>query len=419
MFSLLQSLSTGDFLTLDVATAALKDRWGFDGDTIVQIGTVGYALGFLGVGLFNVFIGDSIALRYTALIGGGLTCLSWFLLWISLCPHCLPWWVASLLEAGVCMGTALGYTCAVKLVTQYTASLEVRKWKILALSLSVSVGSVAAFILFVFLPDLNHVFLGVAIFSVVIGISIFMMTLLNPPTEEQIPLIGSTFSVPTPISSKPSAPFYIYLFALNLSFGTIVTLINSASNMILSTDTPWHPQVPLICLVMGNLIGRISGFFVKPYIKYCLLLFAFFSVLSSIGQFVLLLYWDLWVLLVTLLLNGVFFGLIWSLTMILAKDFFGLGEARSLGFVFFGMVGGPLVFGPFAAFIYHRHLHHNDCDAICYRAYLILSCFANLLNCFAYIAAWQTQKWRQNIAPPIRVTIVEPNEPIRLGGSVI
>lgn len=396
LLSILQSLNTGGFLTLDVATSALKDRWGFDGDTIVTLGTVGYALGFLGVGLFNVFIGDSIQLRYTALIGGGLTCMSWFLLWVSLCEDCLQWWMASLLEAGVCMGTALGYTCAVKLVTTFTDSAEIRKWKILALSLSVSVGSVVAFIFFTFLPDLDEVFLGMSIFSVITSVLIFIVTLLPQPDELQVPLISVTVDN---THKKPGPPFYVYLFALNLSFGTIVTLINSASNMILSTDTPWHPQVPLLCLVMGNLIGRISGFFVKPYIVYCLFIFAGFSFLSSLGQFVLIFYWDLWVLLITLLINGIFFGHIWSLTMILAKDFFNLGEARSLGFVFFGMVGGPLFFGPFAAFLYHQHLHHNTCGAICYRGYLILSSFVNLLNVLAYVAAWQTQKWRRNIGP--------------------
>ena len=54
--TLIQSLDTGTFLTLDVTNKDLQKAWGFTADKMVSVGTVGYSLGFLGVAIYGLYI---------------------------------------------------------------------------------------------------------------------------------------------------------------------------------------------------------------------------------------------------------------------------------------------------------------------------------------------------------------------------
>lgn len=392
---LLQALETGTFLTLDVTTKVLQQKWEFNLDQMVSIGTIGYSLGFLGVGLFNLFTHFPIWLN--VLIAGLETSLCWFLIWFYLCPGCITWYWVMLLEAGIGMGTAIGYTAAVQITSRHS-NRTAKQWRLVLLALSVAVGSIMAFCLFVEIASVSLVLIimfglsltatGLLIISSLLPVTlddseeVMLISDIKPSTEQPILIPEIKIRV------KFSVPFAFYLFAINLTFGVLMTFINSSSSILQTYGRRWSSQRILIFFVLGNFVGRLLSLWLKNYLARLLWLFALLSCLLGMLQAALLPFWNIGITIVILLLSSFFFGIIWATTTLLAREFFSIAEKQSLGLVFFGMAGGPILFGLLAAWLYSLHRTGAGCLEICFEVYFILASLASFLATGAYLASW-------------------------------
>lgn len=382
---ILQSISTGFFLTLDVATHSMQKEWDFDGDEIVATGTVGCSVGFLVVGIICLTLIKRISTTSLILLGVVMTVISWIFLRIFLCKGCIHWFYAAILEGGVACGTAIAYTGGVQIIKNRFADPQARKVRLITASLSVASGSIIAFLLFDLLKNTDLVIVLMAILSAGFGLAHIVVSIIPPPVNlevEEVKKDGYFFT----------APFAIYLFSVNLSFGVIMTLFNSASSMLHSTSGHSASQTELIVTLIGNFIGRALGFVLKAYLRNVLLLFTGMSLAVAILHALLLHFWTVPMLIVTLSISSVFSGMIWCLSMSTGSEFFFIAEDRSLGYVFFGMVFGPLIFGPFSAFIYDAHQVHGHCDCQCYKAYLIFAAVSSAIAAIGYLASWFIQR---------------------------
>jgi MFS family permease len=384
--TILQAIVTGSFLCLDISTKSLQTTWGFSTDKMVKVGTIGYSLGFLITALYSLFI-SKISPKITILIGGLLTSLSWLGIYFSLCHKCVTWEISMILEAGVCSGTSLSYMSAATIITESNNS-ERRKVKLIILALFVAVGSIIAFLIFIDLDNIKTVILIMLGFSILSTILVFLSsflyikeTMLLFPNEENPEV-------------KFSGSFFLYLFSLNISFGIIMTFINNGNGLLDSFEQKWNnqntkTQLPLICFVIGNLVGRFTGIFLKNYLEHILFLFSFFSFVITFLSSFLLIYWRIELVFAILCASSVFFGLIWTLSMPLARSFFSIREDRSLGMIFVGASIGPVIFGLSSSWLYHyHHLHSHVCDYRCYWVYLCLSTMACFATIITYVCSW-------------------------------
>ncbi len=214
-----------------------------------------------------------------------------------------------------------------------------------------------------------------------------------------LPLIYRT----TELKKSFSVSFGIYLFGLNLTFGIIMTFINSANSILDSFEAKWdtssnNSQFPLVCFVIGNFIGRLSGIFIKNGLSYALHLFSLFSLIIAICSSILLLNWNITTIFILLGIIAIFFGIIWAITMPLAREFFDIQEDRSLALTFFGMSFGPLVFGLFASWLYRykKTKLNGTCNYNCFWTYLCISSMATYLSVFIYFCSWYIRKNERN-----------------------
>ena len=392
--TLIGALNTGSFLTLDVATKTLQNKWGFDSDEMVSVGTVGYSLGFLGVALSSLYL-NKFGPKVFIILGGSLTSLCWLGIYLTLCKGCIEWHYAMLFEAGIGCGTALSYLSSASIITKSSFG-DGRKMKLIFLALFVAIGSIIAFIIFVDLNNVKLTILIMLIYNSVSTILLFISSFIYK--EEQVislPLYGQQLEE----QKNFSASFGMYLFALNLTFGVVMTFINSANGILDSFEKKWDnpnnkSQFPLICFVIGNFIGRFSGIFLRSYLKYMLHLFSGFSIILAILQSILLINWNIRIVFAMLGISAIFFGIIWAITMPMAREFFNIREDRSLGLVFFGMALLPMVFGMLASWLYrYRKSYLGDtCDYTCFWTYLSLSTMATILSVFSYICAWYLRR---------------------------
>ena len=389
---LIQSLETGSFLTLDVTNKDLQREWGFDIGQMVSVGTVGYSLGFAGVGIYGLYI-NKISPKISIIIGGTMTSLCWLGIYLTLCKGCIEWPYAMLFEAGIGMGTALNYLASVQIITRSNLN-DKRKIKLIFLALFVAIGSIIAFLIFIELDKVKTtilVMLGFTGFSTIfVGIASWVV---KPEIIVDLPTLGH------PIQKSLSMPFLMYLFSLNLTFGIIMTFINSSNSILDSFEQKWdtydnRTQLPLICFVIGNFVGRFAGIFLRNYLDYILHLFTLFSLIMSILSSVLLVYWNIETVFVLLGVSAIFFGIIWAISMPLAREFFGIREDRSLGLIFFGMSAGPLLFGLIASYLYSYRQRYMTgvCDYSCFWTYLCLSTMAGYLSICGYCASWYLRK---------------------------
>lgn len=392
---LLQAIETGTFLTLDVTTKSLQQKWNFDLDQMVSIGTIGYSLGFFGVGLFNLCARFPIWVNI--LIAGTETSLCWFLIWFYLCPGCLPWYIAMLLEAGIGMGTAIAYTASVQIVSKHSEG-QAKYWRLVLLALSVAIGSILAFLLFIELSSIQTVLLIMFGFSLTTT-SLLLASAFIPvvASEDKLEETGETRGLlvatnnPS-IRAKPkykfTKAFGIYLLGINLIFGVLMTFINSANSILYTFGKRWSSQSILIFFVLGNFGGRLISLWLKNHLPKMLWLFALFSCLLGIFQGLLLPFWNIEIVLIILILSSFFFGIIWAITMPLAREFFSIEEAHSLGLVFFGMAGGPIIFGSLASWLYSLHHSSSGCIELCFEVYFTFASLASFLASACYLASW-------------------------------
>jgi MFS family permease len=397
--TLSQSLTTGTFLTLDVANKDLQKEWGFTSDKMVSVGTVGYSLGFLFTAFYGLYI-NNITPKISILIGGLITTFSWAAIYFTLCNNCIEWVYAMLFEAGIGCGTALSYLASVQIITKSNHG-NTRKIKLIFLALFVAIGSIIAFIIFV---DLNRIKLTILImlgFAFISTVLVFVASfLIKPEIIVDLPTLG------LPREKSFSSPFGMYLFALNLTFGVIMTFINSANGVLDSFEEKWDTynnktQLPLICFVLGNFIGRLGGIFLRSYLDYMLYLFGFFSLMLGILQSFLLLNWNIIIVFTILCTSAIFFGIIWAISMPLAREFFGIREDKALGLIFFGMSIFPMAFGLLASWLYKYRQNYlgTICNYSCFWTYLCISTMATYLSVFAYGASWYLRKNERLKAP--------------------
>ena len=379
--AVIQSLQTGSFLTLDLAAHSLQQYWDFSTNTMIEIGTVGCALGFSATAIFALLILPKLSTAFLAVISGIITGCCWLLLRIFICQNCMYWYFATILEAGIAMGTAIGYGAAIQLLQKHITLADERKWKVTTCSLSVSIGSILAVLLFLFINNLPLVLLIMLFFSLVSSILLFLVTLI-PVTK----LDDNDFVFDN--SVKFSWNFVLYLLALNISFGTIVTAINSASNMLKLAHLSWPAEAPIVLAAIANLIGRSIGLLIKKYLNYILLLFSSISLTLAILHFLLFYHFTIQLVLANLIILALFFGLLWSTSMSLAREFYNISETRALGMIFTGMTIGPLIFGPFASWTYLYRVSHNNCDTNCYAAYFLLAAIASVVATIGYVVSW-------------------------------
>ncbi len=400
---LLQSLDTGCFLTLDVATKTLQNEWGFDLDTMVSIGTVGYSLGFLGVAVYGLCI-NKISPKISIIIGGTITSVCWLGIYLTLCKKCITWPYAMIFEGGIGCGTAISYLSAATIITKSSFG-DGRKLKLIFLALFVAIGSIISFIIFVGLNDVKLTVLIMFIYNSISTILLLISSFINKDAiliESQpidLPLIDRTIE----LKKSFSVSFGIYLFGLNLTFGIIMTFINSANSILDSFEAKWdtssnNTQFPLVCFVIGNFIGRFSGIFIKNGLNYTLHLFSIFSLIIAICSSILLLNWNLTTIFILLGIIAIFFGIIWAITMPLAREFYDIQEDRSLALTFFGMSFGPLVFGLFASWLYKykKTKLNGSCNYNCFWTYLSISSMATYSTVFIYFFSWYIRKNERN-----------------------
>lgn len=383
--TIIQSLETGTFLVLDLANKDLQTKWGFSQDDMIKIGTIGYSLGFLITACYSLFI-TKISPKITILIGGSINILCWLSIYISLCQGCVNWPLSMLFEAGICTGTSLLYLNSSSIITKSNSGQK-RKVKLIILALFVAVGSIIAFLIFVDLNNTRLVILVMLLFSCLSTFLLFIASFLYKE-EIIINLPGNR-----PVEKSFSGSFFIYLFSLNLTFGVIMTFINSANGILDSFEKKVskndQTQLPLICFVIGNLVGRSSGIFLRNYLQYILFLFAGFSIIISIFTSTLLIFWKIEFVFLILITSSLFFGIVWTISMPLAGSFFNIREDRSLGYIFFGMSFFPCLFGLLESWLYHyKHSHGEKCDNNCYWTYLCLSSMACFLAFFTYLISW-------------------------------
>lgn len=372
----LQSIQTGSFLTLDIVTNSLKEVWGFSGDEIIRIGTFGYSIGFFMVAIFTLFLMHNFRTFTLAILGNSVSLICWIIIRIYLCK-CLAWWIISLLEAGIAFGTAIGYMSAIQLVQR--GDTGIRRWKIIGLAIGVSLGSLISFVLWKLVGSASVTIDIISIFSLISGILMTIVIYLTPEVTiyGRIPSLKFTWN------------FSVFILGVMINFGIVVTFFNDATNMILASEPErWDPEIPLICLVIGNLIGRISGLAFKTHLEYTPFLFGAFSAILALLQFALIIYWNFELIIINLVVNGIFFGLIWTLTLPLTKDFFGIGEDYALGNCSLAMAIGPLLYGFFASWIYNRHEFPGGCDQMCFLPFLIFSVITQLIAIIAYISGF-------------------------------
>lgn len=383
---LLQSLETGTFLTLDVTTKVLQQKWNFNLYQMVSIGTIGYSLGFLGVGLFNLL--THFPLWVNIIIAGLETSLCWFLIWMFLCPNCISWYWVIFLEAGIGMGTAIGYTSAVQIASRDTTTSR-KSWKLIILALMVAIGSVGAFSLFVELSSVNLVLIIMLTLS--LGASGLLLLASLVPVKQVDTAVDLPLITNSNVKVSFSKAFAFYLLALNLTFGIIMTFINSAASILTTFGFKWNEgsssQRILAIFVLGNLTGRLISLWLKSYLAKLLWLFAFLMCLLAIFQGLLLPFWNVGIVSTILVLSSFFFGIIWSTTTLLAREFFEIEEKRSLGLVFFGMAIGPPLFGNLAGWLYSLH-ETGVCSQINFEVYFILASLASFLATGCYLTSW-------------------------------
>lgn len=380
----LQSIQTGTFLTLDITTNSLRIIWAFDGDTIIKIGVVGYSLGFFAVAVFSFLLMHQCSTFMLALIGNSVSLLAWIILRIYLCP-CLDWYLISFLEAMIAFGTAISYMSAIQLIQR--GDDERRKWKIIGLAIGVSLGSLLAFGLWKSAESIEITIDVITIFSFISGLLLVIFTYLTPNViiYGRVPSLKFTWN------------FSVFILGVIINFGSVVTFFNDASNMILASEPEkWDPEIPLICLLVGNIIGRISGLAFKRFLQYTPFLLAFCSVVSITSQFILILYWNFPLIIIVLIVNSICFGLIWTLTLPLTKEFFGIGEDYALGNCSLAMAIGPVIYGCFASWIYSRHVFEGGCDRTCFLPFLIFSVITGFVAIVAYVSSYfLVRRYRQ------------------------
>lgn len=397
--ALSQSITTGCFLTLDVTNKDLQKEWGFTADKMVSVGTVGYSLGFAIVGIYGLYI-NKISPKISILVGGIGTALSWLGIYLTLCKDCIEWPYAMLFEAGIGASTAVSYLASVQIITKSNFN-DRRKIKLILLALFVAIGSIIAFLIFVDLENVKItilIMLGFTVFStIMVAIASW---LVKPEIILDLPGLGE------PKQKTISMPFLMYLFSLNLTFGVIMTFINSSNSILDSFEKKWdtynnRTQLPLICFVLGNFVGRSFGIFLRNYLNYMLHLFTFFSLLISILSSILLFYWNIEIVFCLLGISAVFFGIIWAISMPMAREFFGIREDRSLGLIFFGMAIFPMVFGLVASWLYNYRQKYivEVCDSSCFWTYLVLSTMASYLSIFSYMASWYLRQSEKLVSP--------------------
>lgn len=398
IIALLQSVNTGTFLTLDVVTHSLKNAWGFHTREMIKVGTLGYAIGAIGVSVFSLTLLTKVNTFKLSIIAAATTVIPWILLRIFLCKNCIYWQLAVCLEAFVAFGTTIGYLVAIQLVQKFYIHNSSRKWRIIGLSLSVSIGSIYSFALFKIINDVATTFTVQIFFSTLVGALLIWATKIELPADT-VPLCAPTEVVQSNLvvdNRRIFTPnFGIYLIALSISFGVILTYINSASDMIVHTNTNWDPEIPLICMVLGNFAGRGLGFAIKDQLTHVLHVFAVITFITGSLQFSLSQYWNIELIVVTLMLLSIFFGLIWALTLPLAKEFFNIAEDRALGNCYIGVAVGPLIFGPIAAFIYDQHAFGDKCDQFCYASYFYFVFGMQVIATVVYEISWLRQKLSQ------------------------
>ena len=273
---ILQSIQTGTFLTLDVVTNSLRNAWGFSNAEIIRVGTVGYSVGFALMALFCLTLLDKFSTIALAVMGNVITAASWISIRILLCGDCIPWWGASFLEGAIAFGTAIGYVAAIQIVQKFPA--KERKWRIITLAISVSIGSVISFGVFKILCNVGITIIIMLIFTVLSGIALILAT--------KIEIEGETIMIPVldPMESSPKFTwnYAVFIVGIIINFGIIVTFFNNASNMVsISGNFHWDPEIPLICLVIGNLSGRVLGLLFKNYLTYTPWLYSLMSLISG------------------------------------------------------------------------------------------------------------------------------------------
>ena len=391
-FCILQSIQTGTFLTLDVVTNSLRNAWGFSNAEIIQVGTIGYSLGFATMALFCLTLLDKFSITALAVCGNVITATAWILIRLLLCSRCIPWWGASILEGSIAFGTAVGYVAAIQIVQK--TPVKHRKAKIIILAISVSIGSVLSFGIFKLLHNVSTTIIIMLCFTIISGVSLVIATKIDIEEDE---ILYPVLDPPTK-GPKFTWNYAVFIIGIIINFGIIVTFFNNASNMIIiSGKFTWDPEIPLVCLVLGNLAGRSIGFGFKNILSYTPWLYAFMSLVSAGLQITLLTYWCLQIVIAILVINSVFFGLIWGLAIPLTKEFFDIAEDRALGNCSLGMAIGPLIFGPFASWIYSLHQFENGCDYWCFKPYLIFSVVTSFIAIVAYIASWILVNRRNNM----------------------
>jgi hypothetical protein len=376
---ILQAFNTGTFLAFPAITSILQVVTRSSESAIIGACSLGFAFGLLLTGIASLLFLRRLSNSVIMPSGSCITLASWIAMAILIQTQRLSWQLLMLLETTAGFGTALAYIVALRMIS---GDSRERRRKIITMSLFLAIGGFATFMSFLFIRDIVIVLALLVALTVISGLFSLVMILneccvIDFGEEEEV-LIGSEYNEFAPRRSR--GMFIIFLVALGLTFGPLLTYVNITSALVLSLDQNINPLMTLILFNALNIFGRMIGFMLESHLRRLPLVFGICVLVSACLFAMMYAFMNIWIVIITLIVDCMIFGLMWSVVLPIIRKIYYISESYAFGIMCMPLSLGPGVFGPLCSWILQRSGKFDT--------FIMITSMAHFTAAIAFIIGW-------------------------------